>query len=922
MSRMNNTMKVMAALFALQVITSAIGLNTMNNAFGQTVSETTAETTGPRKVSGNMDDMVGPNVARQKVIDNGGSGRYKAVVVSDKTFKDYTIYRPRNVKWAARNEGGLLPILIWCNGACSDSSTGYERMLNEIASHGYLVVAIGSFEMTGDEREDGGSSETQVTTIIDWLQRQYKLASTDYFHAINLNNIAIAGHSCGGAQAIANCANTRVKTLLIMNAGMGGMSMGGASPQSLKSLHCPLIYMTGGPDDVAYNNAKGDYGSITKVPVVWADLPTAGHGGTYYNQGGGDFGRMAVKWMDWHLKGYDQNAGIFVKSGQTLFPNWKIQHKNFGTKDYEAPFRPLISVGDTVFDRAAAEKTFAFGADVSLLTKQESGRTFYNRKGAKKSVLAILKEQGMNSMRVSVLVNPSDGVCNPSYSRSLVSRAKSLGMNVMLDLHYSDITADGGSQYKPAAWKTNDFDALAENVYKHTYSMVNGINSIGIRLKWVQIGHELDNGLLWTDGLLQENIEGCVKLLNRATEAVKTVNPDIQTVIHVAQGQDTEWLTTYFDALRDAGAKWDVIGLSAFPKVAKMQPDELIAKTVENVKMLQERYGTPVMIVETGYYNSKQLESNHFLCDFMKELIDAGGAGLFYMEPEMTDDCDQGAWNIIDRKPSIALDAFLGLRHSEVPYLMTVAWDLKDDTMLDGDNTITVPVDVQHIRERDERVELMSGLNVLGSSTERPYNVEWTEPVRGLNKVHAIATSSDDLTVSTDTVNVIVGPALKLSAGETVTGDDETQPEQYWDITFLQPGNYQLVFKYATDKRQSCNIYVDGEKGAFLSFSATEGKAGYQKVGHQAAEAGTYRISLKPYTTSEMPEVETLWVVPLEGQPLPLPGEYTGIQSVDADETGTIVYDLSGRIVDFSKTPKKGVYIIKSAGQTRKVYFY
>ena len=100
---MNNTMKVMAALIALQVITSAIGLNTMNDAYGQTVSETTTEAIGPRKVSGNMDDMVGPNVARQKVIDNGGSGRYKAVVVSDKTFKDYTIYRPRNVKWAARN---------------------------------------------------------------------------------------------------------------------------------------------------------------------------------------------------------------------------------------------------------------------------------------------------------------------------------------------------------------------------------------------------------------------------------------------------------------------------------------------------------------------------------------------------------------------------------------------------------------------------------------------------------------------------------------------------------------------------------------------------------------------------------------------------------------------------------------------------
>lgn len=605
-------------------------------------------------------ETINDQVTRQKDVDDGGSGRYRAIVVSEKTLPNFTIYRPRNIQYAARREGPL-PILIWCNGACSGSSIGYERMLNEMASHGYVVVGIGAFEMTDSERDDGGSDEKMVVTAINWLVKQEKLKTSDYYHAINVKNIALSGHSCGGAQAIANCANSRVKTLLIMNAGMGGMSMGGASPQTLNSLHCPIIYMTGGTGDVAYENAKTDYANVKK-PVAWADLSNAGHGGTYWDKYGGEFGKIALKWMDWHLKGYQQNARIFLKPDLKGFSsNWSVQTRNFtaAQKDYDAPYADIETHTDSVFDRAALDTLFDFGADISSLTLEtKQSKVFYNKEGKKKTLMPILKEQGINSVRLRVLVSPTGGTFNLTYAKNMANTAKTNGLGILLDLHYCDWWGD---YVKPKNWKTHAPEKLVTDVANHTGSAVKSMNGTGM-LRWVQIGNEADNGFLWEDG---RDTKTFVSYINAAYDTIKAINPDVQTIIHVSEYEDTQWLTDYFDTLQVAGAKWDAIGLSVHVKASSLKPDALVDKVVENVKTLRERYGKPVLIVETGYYNDRALEANQWLSTFLKKLIDAGAAGLYYWEPELADDYDLGAWNPRTRKPSIAMDAFLGLRHEE-----------------------------------------------------------------------------------------------------------------------------------------------------------------------------------------------------------------------------------------------------------------
>lgn len=814
------------------------------------------------------DDYVSDQIVRQKVVENGGSGFYRAVVVTEKTLQNYTIYRPRSVKAAARHEGPL-PILIWCNGACVDSSQDYERMLNEIASHGYVVVAIGKMMINKGEREEGGSSETQVVDAINWMVKQEALKTSDYYKSVNVNNIALSGHSCGGAQAIANCGNARVKTLLIMNAGMGGMSMGGASPQSLKQLHCPIIYMTGGTGDVAYGNAQTDFGNISKVPVVWADLSTAGHGGTYWDPRGGDFGRVALKWMNWHMKEYSQNARIFLKPDLTDFPKWTFKNKNFGKVDYEAPYKELFTEGEQAFDREAAEETFAFGADVSSLTQlTKNGKVFNDIKGEKGNVLSILKDEGMNSIRLSLVVNPSDGMCNLSYTYALANKVKQQDMSLMLCMHYTDNYKDIGSQTKPAKWKEHDVEALAKDVRDNTMLAVKNIKKTGVDLRWVQVGYQLDDGMLWPEGRVSKNAENFALLFNSAYDAIKEIDPNIQVVLHVADAQSYAILKNYFDTIEKAGTKWDVIGLSAYPKVSGLKPSTLVTRVIDNVKSLQERYGKPVMIVETGHYNDQQLESNHFLCDFLKQLIEAGAQGCFYWEPEVTDNYNMGAWNPITRNASIALEAFKGLKHNEVPY-MSIAWDTDMGSIFDGSKTIQLPVKTTHLFDRIEKVDLKEGKDIYATSTEAPYTLEWEEASLGVHSIHALATDQDGETASTDTLDVIVGPAVMLQNGIVQTGDDGSTA-QTWEVDFEQTGSYLLIFKYHTDGTQYVKMSMNDVPEASIIFKPTEeGKTEFKNRKCDISEAGKVTVKMEVSSSYNLPDFESLTIIPLEGQTVP-----------------------------------------------------
>jgi len=267
-------------------------------------------------------------VINQKVVDGGGSGPYSAIAATEATLPDYVVYRPDDIAAAAAAEGGL-PVLAFANGGCSNTSITHERVLSEIASHGYLVVAIGALQMTRGERESAATEATMLTDALDWLADRNADPDSEYREHVALDRIALGGQSCGGAQILAVAADPRIDTYVMFNSGMGDMSMAGASAESLESVHGPIVYIIGGPSDVAFANAEGDYERIDEVPVAFADLTEGGHMGTFGEEYGGSFAHMALAWLDWQLKGEDDGAPIFLEGDLAEFSGWTMKSKNF-----------------------------------------------------------------------------------------------------------------------------------------------------------------------------------------------------------------------------------------------------------------------------------------------------------------------------------------------------------------------------------------------------------------------------------------------------------------------------------------------------------------------------------------------------------------------------------------------------------------
>lgn len=283
--------------------------------------------------------------AAYDALPNGpGDGPYPARMEVDPGLANHVVYRPANLAALGQRKLG---VLVWGNGGCRADGASARQHLLKIASHGYLVIAPGQvYSGPGavgarPERSPDASGKLppvattsrDVLAGLDWALQENTRKGSALRGRIDPALVAVAGHSCGGLQALQVAADPRIRAVLIHNSGVfadGSNPIQGISVDKrlLKGLHTPVVYFLGGPGDVAYPNGSDDFARIDHVPAVKLNLPV-GHGGTFQRPNGGAVASVAVDWLEWQLRG-DKVAGrTFTGANCRLCASgeWSIERK-------------------------------------------------------------------------------------------------------------------------------------------------------------------------------------------------------------------------------------------------------------------------------------------------------------------------------------------------------------------------------------------------------------------------------------------------------------------------------------------------------------------------------------------------------------------------------------------------------------------
>ena len=257
------------------------------------------------------------------------------------------------------------------------------------------------------------------------------------------------------------------------------------------------------------------------------------------------------------------------------------------------------------------------GADVSMLSEVERHGGKLLEQGKEVDAFTLLKAHHFNLIRLRLWVDPKSSEGEPygggnsdlATTLALAKRAKAAGMSLLLDLHYSDFWTDPKHQNKPKAWLALSFPALTDQVERYTRQTVQQFVQAGVTPELVQVGNELNSGMLWPDGkswgqgggefdrlatLLKAGIRG----VKSATAGEKT-SPRI--VLHLAEGGKSDTFRWWFDEIQARQVSFDIIGLSYYPFW-----DAPLSALANNLQQLASRYHKPLLIVETAYAHDLQ----------------------------------------------------------------------------------------------------------------------------------------------------------------------------------------------------------------------------------------------------------------------------------------------------------------------------
>jgi hypothetical protein len=240
------------------------------------------------------------------------------------------------------------------------------------------------------------------------------------------------------------------------------------------------------------------------------------------------------------------------------------------------------------------------GADISFLPQLENrGETFY-QKGKPRDAIELLRDHGFNYIRLRVFVNPANkngyspgtGYCGLKHTLAMARRISEAGMKLLLDFHYSDYWADPQQQNKPLAWETLDFKTLKDSLEAYTSHVLLALKKQGTMPAMVQVGNEINHGILWPDGHIGHP-DQLADLLKAGIKGVRAVAGDIPVMLHIALGGQNEEAVFWLDNMIARGVQFDIIGLSYYPRW-----HGTLADLKNNLADLANRYNKPLNVVE------------------------------------------------------------------------------------------------------------------------------------------------------------------------------------------------------------------------------------------------------------------------------------------------------------------------------------
>lgn len=312
---------------------------------------------------------------------------------------------------------------------------------------------------------------------------------------------------------------------------------------------------------------------------------------------------------------------------------------------------------------------FMVGADVSHLQQIEDfGGRFYDRRGQKSNCLGILKEHGVNFIRLKIWNKPGPPNSDPAAYNDkqhvllMARRIRDMGFKLLLNFHYSDWWADPGKQFMPEEWKNLGLQELEKSLYDFTYDVINALKSQGTLPEMVQVGNEITHGMLWNEAKVsdefdrEEQWDKLCLLLKSGLRAVKDVDGSVKTIIHIDKGGDNRQSVYFYDQLKKREVEFDIIGLSYYPIWHGS-----MAAFESNVNDLAQKYGKGIVVVETAFpyttgngdatpnastgpYATKppeypftiQGQANvlQTIISVVKRIPEGKGLGVFYWEPD------------------------------------------------------------------------------------------------------------------------------------------------------------------------------------------------------------------------------------------------------------------------------------------------